>query len=88
MAVSTVDYLNKLQEKGFHFQDDSLGFIKFGKVYTESPDSLVNVAIEITLKAQLQFDGSFFIALLEVFKAHNVSTKKQAYQLIKQKKIL
>lgn len=88
LAISTNDYLNHLQTKGFSFREDSLGFIEFGKIYTESSDKLVNLAIEITLKAQLQFDGSFFIAILEMFKEHNISSKKAAYKLIREKNIL
>lgn len=88
LANSTSDYLNHLRAKGFSFREDSLGFINFGKMYTESPDKLVNLAIEITLKAQLEFDGSFFIAILEMFKAHNISGKKEAYKLLEEKNIL
>ncbi|HHY73508.1 MAG TPA: hypothetical protein GX497_09835 [Bacillus bacterium] len=88
LAVSTTDYLNHLEAKGFTFREDSLGFIEFGKMYTASSDKLVNLAIEITLKAQLEFDGSFFIAILEMFKMHNVSSKKAAYKLISEKNII
>lgn len=87
-AASTTDYLDHLQTKGFNFREDSLGFIEFGKMYTASSDALVNLAIEITLKAQLQFDGSFFIAILEMLKANNISTKREAYKLIKSKKLI
>lgn len=87
-SISTTDYLDQLQAKGFYFREDCLGFIKFGKMYTASSDALVNIAIEITLKAQIEFDGSFFIAILEMLKANNVSSKKQAYSLIRDKKIL
>ncbi|WP_458412895.1 DUF6123 family protein [Schinkia sp. CFF1] len=87
-AISTNDYLNHLQTKGFSFREDSLGFIEFGKMYTASSDKVVNLAIEITLKAQLEFDGSFFIAILEMFKAHNISSKKAAYKLLKERNIL
>ncbi|EKN63732.1 hypothetical protein M670_03678 [Schinkia azotoformans MEV2011] len=88
LAASTSDYLNHLQTKGFSFREDTLGFIEFGKIYTASSDKLVNLAIEITLKAQYEFDGSFYIAILEMFKAHNIKSKKAAYKLIKERNIL
>jgi len=88
LAISTNDYLNHLQTKGFSFRDDSIGFIEFGKMYTASSDKLVNMAIEVTLKAQFEFDGSFFIAILEMFKEHNISSRKAAYKLLKERNIL
>ncbi len=86
--ISTNDYLNYLRSKGFSFYEEHVGFIKIGKMYTALPDSLVNMAIEITLKAQLEFDGSFFIAVLELLKEHNVSNKRAAYDLMKEHNIL
>ncbi|WP_017755433.1 DUF6123 family protein [Calidifontibacillus oryziterrae] len=87
-TASTEEYLNHLQTKGFYFHEDSLGFIEFGRRYTETSDALVNMAIEVTLKAQLQFDGSFFIAILEMLKENKISSKKEAYKLFRNKKIL
>ncbi|HHW35750.1 MAG TPA: hypothetical protein GXX18_00360 [Bacillales bacterium] len=88
LTVSTSDYLNHLQTKGFSFREDTLGFIEFGKNYTSSSDKLVNLAIEITLKSQYEFDGSFYIAVLEMFKEHNIKGKKAAYKLVKERNIL
>lgn len=88
LAVSTNEYINHLQTKGFSFREDTMGFIEFGKIYTASSDKLVNLAIEITLKAQYEFDGSFYIAVLEMFKAHNIKSKKAAYKLVKEHNIL
>jgi hypothetical protein len=88
LAISTNDYINHLETKGFSFREDTRGFIEFGKIYTASSDKLVNLAIEITLKAQYEFDGSFYIAVLEMFKAHNITSKKAAYKLVKERNIL
>ncbi|MGD6777453.1 DUF6123 family protein [Sutcliffiella horikoshii] len=85
---STEDYLQQLTAKGFKFGEDSLGFIEFGKHYTDSSDYLVNIAIEITLKAQKQFDGSFFVSFLEMIKQEQVRTKHAAFELAKEKKII
>ena len=85
---STEDYINYLKSKGFVFKEDALGFIEFGKHYTDSSDYLVNIAIEITLKAQKEFDGSFFVSFLEILKKEEVESKKHAYQLAEEKKII
>lgn len=88
-TVTTVeDYLAYLSSKGFQFGEDSIGFIMFGQHYTSASDELVNVAIELTLKAQKQFDGSFFISILEMCKGHEVFTREQALQLAKVKQII
>jgi hypothetical protein len=39
----------------------------------------VQAAIEITLKAQKKFDGSFYISLLEIFKQNQIRSRKEAY---------
>ncbi|WP_223701967.1 DUF6123 family protein [Sutcliffiella deserti] len=87
-TLSTEEYLQQLTAKGFIFREDSIGFIEFGKNYTDSSDYLVNIAIEITLKAQKQFDGSFFVSLLEMLKTENIQTKDSAFQLAREKNII
>ncbi|MDQ0272047.1 DUF6123 family protein [Cytobacillus purgationiresistens] len=72
------DYLHDLQGKGFQLADDALGFIYFGKHYTNASDELVNVAVEMTLKAQKSFDGSFYLSLLENLKSNNIESRKEA----------
>jgi len=87
--VNTVeDFLNFLTAKGFHFGEDVIGFIEFGQHYTSASDELVNVAIEITLKAQKEFDGSFFISLLERCKEHHVMTRTEALSLARRIEII
>ncbi|WP_100333652.1 DUF6123 family protein [Bacillus alkalisoli] len=85
---STEEYIDNLKAKGFIFREDALGFIEFGKHYTGSSDHLVNIAIEITLKAQKQFDGSFFVSFLEILKKEEVDSKKHAYKLAEEKNII
>jgi len=83
--VNTVkDFLDYLTTKGFHFGEEAIGFIEFGQHYTSASDELVNVAIEITLKAQKEFDGSFFISLLERCKEHHVINRREALSLARQ----
>lgn len=85
----TVDYfLQELSSKGFKLREEAIKFIDFGQKYTQSPDYLVNLAIEITLKAQREFDGSYFIALLEVFTEKGIKDRKQAYQFATQSRII
>ena len=85
---SIEDYLHYLQGKGFQFQDDAIGFIYFGKHYTDASDELINTAIEVTLKVQKQFDGSFYISLLEMLTSNKIKNRHDAIQLIKQKDLL
>ena len=89
LSVNTVeDYLCLLQSKGFQFQDDAIGFIYFGKHYTNASDELTNTAIELTLKAQKKFDGSFYVSLLEMLVANKIKTRLEAIQFVKDKEIL
>ncbi len=82
------EYLHDLQARGFQFQEDSIGFIYFGKHYTSAPDELVNAAIELTLKAQKKFDGSFYISLLETLTLNKLKTRKEAILFVKEKELL
>lgn len=82
------EYIQYLQSKGFPLEEDAIGFIYFGMQYTKASEVLVKAAIEITLKAQKRFDGSFYMSLLETLKAANISNKKQAYQYAESKQLL
>jgi FPC/CPF motif-containing protein YcgG len=75
---TTEEFLIDLENKGFKFQEDAIGFIYFGKKYTDAPDELVNSAIEITLKAQKQFDSSFYMSILERLHSQNIASRKEA----------
>ncbi|MFK2824158.1 DUF6123 family protein [Bacillus sp. B190/17] len=72
------DYLLELEGKGFRFSDDTISFIYFGKRSTEAADSLVITAVDITLKVQREFDGSFFLSLLEWFKEKGIGDQQAA----------
>ncbi|MDR4888636.1 hypothetical protein DZB84_10910 [Bacillus sp. HNG] len=82
------EYLQFLAQKGFNLGEDAVGFISFGQHYTGATDEIVNVAIEITLKAQKEFDGSFFISLLEMLKENQIQNRKQAYQFVEERNIM
>ncbi|MGM9923643.1 MAG: DUF6123 family protein [Bacillus sp. (in: firmicutes)] len=86
--MNVEEYIEHLGHKGFSFGNDAQGFIYFGKELTGASDALVNAAIEITLKAQICFDGSFYISLLEALKQHNITSRKQALQFAKRTKLL
>lgn len=84
-SVRTVDdYITFLEGKGFSFQEDALGFIKFGKQYTNATHTQVNIAIEITLKAQKQFEGAFFMAILENLVTNGIKTRPEAIKYVRQ----
>lgn len=88
-SVRTVDeYLHFLEGKGFHFHEDAIGFIYFGKQYTNAPDELINTAIELTLKAQKSFDGSFYVSLLETLVSSQIKTRNAALKFVKEKELL
>lgn len=82
------DYLLHLKSKGFQLREDAVGFIYFGQHYTNSTDEITNAAIEITLKAQKNFDGSFYISLLETFASNKIYSRKAALQFVKEIELL
>lgn len=82
------DFLLDLKSKGFHFGEDAKGFIHFGKQYTGASDELVNTAIELTLKAQIKFDGSFYLSLLETFKVNKIQNRNEAIHFLRKKQLL
>jgi hypothetical protein len=85
---TTEDYLSTLIGKGFPLQDEEIGFIYFGKKYTDLNDYLINLAIEVTLKLQRNFDGSFYIAILEGFKEANLQNYQEAENYLYSKGLL
>jgi hypothetical protein len=88
-SVQTVDeYLHNLKGKGFQFQEDAIGFIYFGKHYTNASDELINTAIELTLKAQKSFDGSFYMSLLETLVSNQIKTRNAAIKFVKEKELM
>ena len=86
--MNVQEYIERLEDKGFVFGEDIKGFIFFGKEYTGASDVLVNAAIEITLKVQKTFDGSFYIALLETLKEKDITTRKKALQFAEESQLL
>jgi hypothetical protein len=82
------EYLHDLRGKGFQFQEDAIGFIYFGKHYTKASDEIINTAIELTLKAQKSFDGSFYLSLLETLAANKIKTRNAALKYIIEKELL
>jgi hypothetical protein len=88
LVLTLDDYLHYLQGKGFQFEEDAIGFIYFGKHYTNASDELVNTAIELTLKAQKSFDGSFYVSLLETLVSNQIKTRKAAIKFLKETELL
>jgi hypothetical protein len=77
-------YLDFLDSKGFHLHDDAVGFINFGKQSTNASDELIITAIELTLKTQREFDGSFYLSLLETLVRGKVKTRGAAIRYVKE----
>ncbi|WP_077213726.1 DUF6123 family protein [Bacillus dakarensis] len=86
--MGTDEYLQFLKGKGFQLYDDAIGFIYFGKQYTNASDEQTNTAIELTLKAQKTFDGSFYMSLLEVLTLNCITSRSEAIQYVTDKKLL
>jgi hypothetical protein len=82
------EYVEYLESKGFSFGEDDIGFIFFGKHYTNASDFLVNMAIEMTLKAQKHFDGSFYISLLEALKQNKIESRSEAESFARERGLL
>jgi hypothetical protein len=82
------DFLLKMKAKGFQLQEDAIGFIYFGKHFTNAPDEVIITAIEVTLKAQKSFDGSFYISLLETLSHQKIQSKAEALQYIKDQALI
>ncbi|MEK4537155.1 MULTISPECIES: DUF6123 family protein [Peribacillus] len=88
VGQSTEEYVSFLEGKGFTFGNDAIGFIYFGKRYTNASDNIVNVAIELTLKVQKNFDGSFYISFLENLKQNGIETRSAAVSFAKKQGLL
>lgn len=84
---SLEDYLADLDTKGFKLNDEAIGFIYFGRKYTDATDELVKIAIEITLKSQQRFDSSFYISVLEEIVQSKHTTRKKLLNHIRGKGI-
>lgn len=88
MVVELGDYVQLLKSKGFQFDEAAIGFIYFGKQYTNTTDELAKTALELTLKAQKNFDGSFYVSLLELLTSNQITTRAEAIKFIKEQNIL
>lgn len=87
--MQTVDlYLQDLKAKGFQLQEDAIGFIYFGKHYTNASDEVAIAAIELTLKAQMGFEGSFYVSLLETLVSNQIHTRQAAIDFVKDQQLL
>lgn len=86
--MGTEEYLQFLKSKGFQLQKDAIGFIQIGKQYTNATDEIANTAIELTLKAQKTFDGSYYISLLETLTSNKVSSRLEAIQYVKEHNLI
>lgn len=82
------EYLLILESKGFLLREDAVGFIYFGQRYTNASDELTKTAIELTLKAQKEFDGSFYVSLLEMLISNNIKNRSQAIQFVRKNQLL
>lgn len=82
------EYLANLKAKGFNLQEDAIGFIYFGKHFTNASDEVIIATIELTLKAQKTFDGSFYISLLETFSHQKLQSRTEVLRYIKENNLL
>jgi Family of unknown function (DUF6123) len=85
---TVAQYVDFLESKGFNLREDAIGFIHFGKQYTSASDEMTNTAIELTLKAQKEFDGSFYISLLETLVKSKIKTRGAAIRFVKEQELM
>ncbi|WP_071395530.1 DUF6123 family protein [Bacillus tuaregi] len=85
---TVAQYVDFLESKGFNLREDAIGFIHFGKQYTKASDELTNTAIELTLKSQKEFDGSYYISLLEMLVKNKISTRGAAIRFIRERELM
>ncbi|SER12076.1 hypothetical protein SAMN04487944_101301 [Gracilibacillus ureilyticus] len=81
-------FLENLWTKGFKLTDEEVQFIYFGMKYTNTTAKQVKIALSLTLQLKLQFDGSFYISLLELCQNHNIGTMREARNALKEKQII
>nr|WP_295971938.1 DUF6123 family protein [uncultured Bacillus sp.] len=89
ITLKTVtQYVDFLKEKGFMLKEDAIGFITFGQQSTNATDEITITAIELTLKTQKDFDGSFFISLLETLVKSKVKNRSAAIRFVKEQELI
>lgn len=81
-------YVNFLKDKGFMLKEDAIRHISFGKQKTNATDEITITAIELTLKSQKEFDGSFFISLLETLVKSKVKNRGAAIRFVKEQELI
>ena len=87
--MKTVDqYVIFLNNKGFQLREDAIGFIHFGKESTNASDEIAITAVELTLKTLKEFDGSFYISLLETLVKSKVKNRGAAIRFVKEQHLL
>jgi hypothetical protein len=77
-SQSLEEYLLEIASKGFKLRDEAIGFIYFGKKYTDAKDIQVIAALKITLQAKKMFDGSFYLSLVELFCEKEIHSMRKA----------
>ncbi|MCZ0754159.1 DUF6123 family protein [Anoxybacillus sp. J5B_2022] len=89
MRKQTVaQYFDFLESKGFRLEEDAFRFVRFGQQYAQASDELTIMALEWTLKVQRQFDGSFFLSLLEEWQKQQIATRQEAHLFMKEKGLI
>ncbi len=78
---SLEEYLLELASRGFKLPDEAIGFIYFGKKFTDAEDIQVIAALKITLLSKNQFDGSFYLSLVELFCEKEIHSMRKAEQV-------
>ncbi|MFC4404394.1 DUF6123 family protein [Gracilibacillus xinjiangensis] len=81
-------FLENLWTKGFKLTDEEVHFIYFGMKYTNTTVIQVKIALSLTLQLQFNFDRSFYISLLELFKTNHIQSMKEARLLLQKKHLI
>ena len=81
------NFLADLETKGFKLSDEAIGFIYFGRKYTDASDTIVQVSIELTLMLQQSFDSSFYMSVLEELVSSKLSSRSNMLDHFRKKGI-
>ncbi|WP_407268647.1 DUF6123 family protein [Radiobacillus sp. PE A8.2] len=78
-------YIEDLWSRGFKLSDEDVHFIYFGKNSTRAPEWKIILSLQVTLRYQRAFDGSFFLSVLELLEKDFVKNRRQADSVLKRK---
>ncbi len=78
-------FIEDLWTQGFKLTDENIRFIYLGKNSTNAEDWKVIKALKVTLQLKVEFDGSFYLSVLELLAHSTVRDAGEANHLLREK---